>query len=44
MKHMKVIKLLNEAMVQVAGKDKPSGAKVLATVICESLVERNVNK
>ena len=29
----------DEAMVQVAGKDKPSGAKVLATVICEALVE-----
>ena len=30
---------MKEAMVQVAGKDKPSGAKVLATVICEALVE-----
>jgi hypothetical protein len=30
---------MDEAMVQVAGKDKPSGAKVLATVICEALVE-----
>ena len=30
---------MDEAMVQVAGKDKPSGAKVLSTVICEALVE-----
>ena len=30
---------MDEALVQVAGKDKPSGAKVLATVICEALVE-----
>ena len=30
---------MDEAMVQVAGKNKPSGAKVLATVVCEALVE-----
>jgi hypothetical protein len=31
----------NEAMVQVAGKDKPSGAKVLATVISDYLIDKN---
>jgi hypothetical protein len=31
-------KALDEAMVQVAGKDKPSGAKVLATVIADHLI------
>ena len=34
---------MDEAMVQVAGKDKPSGAKVLATVICEALVVSDFN-
>ena len=29
---------MDEAMVQVAGKDKPSGAKVLATVIADYLI------
>jgi len=29
---------VKEAMVQVAGKDKPSGAKVLATVIADHLI------
>jgi len=33
---------MDEAMVQVAGKDKPSGAKVLATVICEALVKSDL--
>jgi len=32
---------VNEAMVQVAGKDKPSGAKVLATVISDYLIDKN---
>ena len=31
----------NEAMVQVAGKDKTSGAKVLATVISDYLIDKN---
>ena len=33
-------KHINESMVQVAGKDKPSGAKVLATVIADHLIEK----
>ena len=33
---------MDEAMVQVAGKDKPSGAKVLATVICEALLKSDL--
>ena len=32
---------MDEAMVQVAGKDKPSGAKVLATVISDYLIDKN---
>lgn len=32
---------VKEAMVQVAGKDKPSGAKVLATVISDYLIDKN---
>lgn len=32
----------NEAMVQVAGKSKPSGAKVLATVLADFLEEKNM--
>lgn len=32
----------NEAMVQIAGKDKPSGAKVLATVIADYLEENKM--
>jgi hypothetical protein len=31
---------MDEAMVQVAGKDKPSGAKILATVITEYLTKK----
>tara|TARA_R110000744_G_scaffold206892_1_gene325511 strand:- start:34 stop:516 length:483 start_codon:yes stop_codon:yes gene_type:complete len=31
---------MDEAMVQVAGKSKPSGAKVLATVIADHLIEK----
>jgi hypothetical protein len=31
---------MDEAMVQVAGKDKPSGAKVLATVIADHLIAK----
>jgi len=32
----------NEAMVQVAGKDKPSGAKVLAMVIVDHLIDKKI--
>ena len=32
---------LDEAMVQVAGKGKPSGAQVLATVIVKQLEDSN---
>ena len=32
------LQAMNEALVQVAGKDKPSGAKVLATVIADHLI------
>lgn len=32
----------NEAMVQIAGKDKPSGAKVLATVIADYMEENKM--
>ena len=32
----------NEAMVQVAGKDKPSGAKVLASVIVDLLIDKKI--
>ena len=31
---------LNEASVQIAGRDKPSGAKVLAMVIVDDLVKK----
>lgn len=31
---------VNEAMVQVAGKSKPSGAQVLATVILKHLEDK----
>jgi|TARA_R110000822_G_scaffold58369_2_gene146084 hypothetical protein len=37
-------KAMNEAMVQIAGKDKPSGAKVLAQVIIADLVEKGYMK
>ena len=33
---------MNEAMVQVAGKDKPSGAKVLASVIVDLLIDKKI--
>jgi hypothetical protein len=33
-----------EAAVQVAGKNKPSGAKVLATVIIEHMMKENYLK
>jgi len=33
---------MDEAMVQVAGKDKPSGAKVLATVIVDHLIDKKI--
>ena len=33
---------MNEAMVQIAGKDKPSGAKVLATVIVDHLIDKKI--
>jgi hypothetical protein len=32
----------NEAMVQVAGKSKPSGATVLATVIVDYMINNNL--
>lgn len=35
---------LDEAMVQVAGKNKPSGAKVLATVIIEHMMKEKYLK
>ena len=35
-------KATNEAMVQVAGKDKPSGAKVLASVIVDHLIDKKI--
>jgi phenylpyruvate tautomerase PptA (4-oxalocrotonate tautomerase family) len=35
---------VDEAMVQVAGKNKPSGAKVLATVIIEYMMKENYLK
>ena len=35
-------KATNEAMVQVAGKDKPSGAKVLASVIVDHLINKKI--
>jgi|TARA_R110001583_G_scaffold127856_1_gene279637 GTP1/Obg family GTP-binding protein len=35
-------KATNEAMVQVAGKDKPSGAKVLASVIVNHLMDKKL--
>ena len=35
---------VNEAMVQVAGKSKPSGAQVLATVLIDHLMERDFLK
>ena len=36
---MKTFNEVNEAMVQVAGDKKPSGAKILAMVIAEALAE-----
>ena len=33
---------VKEAMVQVAGKDKPSGAKVLASVIVDHLIDKKI--
>jgi len=35
---------MNEAMVQVAGKNKPAGAKVLATVVIEHMMKENYLK
>jgi len=35
---------VNEAAVQIAGKNKPSGAKVLATVIIEHMMKENYLK
>jgi hypothetical protein len=32
---------VNEAMVQVAGKGKPAGAQILATVIIQLLQDKN---
>ena len=36
------LQAMNEAMVQIAGKDKPSGAKVLATVIVDHLIDKKI--
>jgi len=36
------LEAMNEAMVQVAGKDKPSGAKVLASVIVDHLIDKKI--
>jgi hypothetical protein len=33
---------VSEAMVQIAGKDKPSGAKVLASVIVDHLIDKKI--
>jgi hypothetical protein len=35
---------VDEAMVQVAGKNKPAGAEVLAMVIVEHLIKRDFFK
>jgi hypothetical protein len=35
---------IGEAMVQVAGKNKPSGAQVLATVIIDYMIENSYLK
>jgi hypothetical protein len=35
---------LNEGMVQIAGKNKPSGAKVLATIIVDDLMKKDYLK
>lgn len=35
---------LNEASVQIAGRNKPSGARVLATVIIDHLEDQNFLK
>ena len=35
---------IDEASVQIAGKSKPSGAKVLATVIIEHMMKENYLK
>lgn len=32
----------NEAMVQIAGRDKPAGAKVLATVLVNYMILNNI--
>jgi hypothetical protein len=34
----------NEAMVQIAGKSKPSGAQVLATVLVDYMIEKDYLK
>jgi hypothetical protein len=45
MKHIQNFdSFIGEAMVQVAGKNKPSGAKVLATVIIEHMMKENYLK
>ena len=33
---------VHEAMVQIAGKDKPSGAKVLSSVIVDHLIDKKI--
>jgi len=45
MKHIHTYEdFTNEAMVQIAGKDKPAGAKVLATVLVDYMIERDFLK
>ena len=36
------VTVVDEAMVQVAGKDKPSGAKVLSSVIVDHLIDKKI--
>jgi len=43
-KKFKELETVYEAMVQVAGKDKPAGAQVLATVIIDHLIDRDFLK
>jgi len=45
MKHTKSYEtFISEAAVQIAGKSKPSGAQVLATVIIEHMMKENYLK
>jgi hypothetical protein len=40
----KLVESLNEGAVQIAGKNKPSGAKVLATIIVDDLMKKDYLK